>query len=310
MGLIILTRPPGLFNSIKIVIILFLKRLLQNRPAEGYGPKAVLENLFDGLRENNFSFLINPSLKNIGFSDTVYIPNNIEALEWAIGAKRKKIIKKIIAGPNLVISPSDNNGVLQKKEIDFIIVPSEWVADFYASIDKNLINRIRIWPAGVQIVPENFGSKKFCLVYKKSCPEDLFKSVIRWLESSSIPLRILNYGGYSRNEYFKLLQDASFMIYLSESDSQGLALQEAWAHNVPTLVWNRGYMKTLKYEWRGKTSAPYLIDQAGLTFSNQDDFSLVIEKFLKQLNDFEPRKYVLNNFTVKKSAEKFIKIIS
>lgn len=308
MKFVILTRPPQLFFLIKNKILNFIRNLFFKRPVS-FGPQEVLRSLLDGLKEINFDYSLNSSKKNVLLSDIIYVPNSVAALRWAISMKKRGKIKKIVAGPNLVISPIEKRGILLKKEIDLIIVPSKWVADFYVSLAPEIKTKIKIWPAGTKIIPEQNGDKKFCLVYKKSCSEELFKSITETLQVNAIAFKILHYGHYLKEDYFNLLRNARFMIYLSESESQGLALQEAWMHNVPTLVWNREYMRSGKYEWRGKTSAPYLSEHSGLSFDNKSNFKFSFEKFLSNISNFHPRQYVLNHLTDRKSAEKFIKII-
>ena len=87
------------------------------------------------------------------------------------------------------------------------------------------------------------------------------------------------------------------MIYLSVSESQGLAMFEAWARNVSTLVWEKGEYEGDGKSISGKISAPYLTDQVGLAFSSVEDFSRQLEVFLKF--GFNPRKYVEENFSNK-----------
>jgi len=101
------------------------------------------------------------------------------------------------------------------------------------------------------------------------------------------------------------------MIYLVESESQGLALAEAWLRNVPTFVWNRGYWQYGNYSWRDdKISAPYLTDECGLFFRDYNDFKEKLPLFLTKLSQFQPRKYALNNFIDVITTRKYLEIIN
>ena len=100
------------------------------------------------------------------------------------------------------------------------------------------------------------------------------------------------------------------MIYLSESESQGLALQEAWIRNVPTLVWDGGYWQCGKYKWQGSSSAPYLTKDCGMFFKGKEDFINKFETFLKNLPNFQPREYSLENFTDETATKNYLKIIN
>ena len=64
-------------------------------------------------------------------------------------------VEKIIAGPNIIITPEDADGILLNKAIDLVIVPSQWIKDFYSSFKLGFDEKIRTWPAGVKVYPES-----------------------------------------------------------------------------------------------------------------------------------------------------------
>ena len=80
--------------------------------------------------------------------------------------------------------------------------------------------------------------------------------------------------------------------------------------DVPTLVWNRGYWQYKQYKWQESSSAPYLNDSCGMFFKNKDDFGNKLNIFIKNLPNFKPRKYSLENFTDKIPAQNYLKIIN
>jgi hypothetical protein len=84
---------------------------------------------------------------------------------------------------------------------------------------------------------------------------------------------------------------------------------EAWANDVPTLVWNRGYWKYGKNTWKDdKISSPYLCKECGIFFRGIDDFVSKYE--LMQKSNFSPRKFVSDNFTHEKISQNFINLIN
>lgn len=93
------------------------------------GHYAVTRSLVEGLKKLNVSFNINPSAKNLG--NAVLVLTDICALQQAINLKRENKIKRLLAGPNLVIRANQYNEILNSKEIDLHIVPSEWIATAY-----------------------------------------------------------------------------------------------------------------------------------------------------------------------------------
>src|SRR5262249_8827441 len=99
--------------------------------------------------------------------------------------------------------------------------------------------------------------------------------------------------------------------FLSSSESQGLALLEAWMANVPTLVWNVGEVGVKGYKIKDdKLAAPYLSQSSGIFFKGHADFSEKLEFFLNNITNFQPRKYAMENFTDKIAAEKFLNIVN
>ena len=57
---------------------------------------------------------------NLG--DIVYVNSDIGMLQKAIELKRHNRIKRLIAGPNLVVRPIDHNGLVGSQEIDMYLV--------------------------------------------------------------------------------------------------------------------------------------------------------------------------------------------
>jgi len=348
MKIVILTRPPkNFFTVFSFYLIDWAKNLAKEVLfIPNYGPEAVLGSLIRGFKILKVDYQLNPPARDI--SDIVCVVSGVNALRWAIEAKKQGKIKKIIAGPNLVITPEDAGGILLDEVIDLVIVPSQWVKDFYASFDKTQNNadinrpqnsadtkqkdadskqfqrdsacyqrnsvsfkdKIRVWPAGVEICPESKEKREGCLIYKKNVDENLFNFILKYLKSQNINYKIIEYGRYKKEKYFEILNKVKFMIYLSESESQGLALQEAWIRNVPTLVWDGGYWQCGKYKWQGSSSAPYLTKDCGMFFKGKEDFINKFETFLKNLPNFQPREYSLENFTDETATKNYLKIIN
>jgi predicted HAD superfamily phosphohydrolase YqeG len=272
------------------------------------GPEAVLASLRRGLDAFAVPYRLNPRAKNV--SEVVHVISDVRALAWSIEAKRRGRVQKLIAGPNLTAAPDADGGILCAREIDVILVPSAWVKDFYSSVSPGLAGKIRVWAAGSEAVRPVPAPKELCLIYNKNAPKDLFGAVAREAQAAGLPIAVLNYGSFSRSRYFNLLERSRLLIYLSEHESQGMALQEAWMRDVPSLVWNRGYMKWRKYEWRdSKISAPYLSSDCGRFFRNAEEFPAALAEFLRDLQKFRPREYALKNLSDKVSARNYLEIL-
>ena len=274
------------------------------------GPDAVLDSLKRGLTELQVPFKINPLFTKK--DSVVHVLSSIKVLEQMIQKKKKGDIKKLIAGPNLVIHPHDNNKILNSEEIDTILVVSQWTYEFYSKHLSEIKEKLSIWPAGVKIPPESSKTKKeYCIIYKKNVSDDIFNTAVLNLKKNNIDYVLLNYSNFNQKKYFDLLNEASFMIYLQEVESQGIALQEAWIRNVPTLVWNKeSFVYPNGEKVFGNIAAPFLTEECGLFFKDKGDFEEKLDLFLKNIDKFQPRRYCMENLSDKKSAEIYVKILN
>lgn len=271
---------------------------------ENRGPRAVFLSLVRGLKDLQVPFSVNES-----FMDTVVVLSGIKSLEEAILHKHRGKIKKLIAGPNLVVFPSEYGSIIASREIDRVIMPSFWVKEYYEKLEPRLIGKISVWPAGVKI-PETEEQKEKTLdfiVYNKIGNAEIFKDIVTYLNLNNYVFKVIDYNNFKQIEFFSLLNSAKGLIYLSESESQGLAMFEAWARNVPTLVWERGFWEKQGFRISGNTASPYVSEQVGMRFNNFTDFKNVLPKFIKF--NFEPKRYVLENFADSLCAEKLLEII-
>ncbi len=209
---------------------------------------SVLRSLLRGLAELqkewiSIEYNINSSLKNI--NPIVVVLMGQDTLQYAIDLKKQWVIKKIIAWPAISV-PIGNKDICFHNCIDIIVVPSQRVKDYFISLQVQSSQRIRVWPAGVEDTSVSNKSKQQILIYKKSCPELLYIKIIEYLNRQSIEYKTLHYGKFQFSEYQQLLDESVAMIYLQESESQWIALQEAWIKDIPTLVWDRWY-RTYKH---------------------------------------------------------------
>lgn len=271
------------------------------------GPEAVFKSLTKGLTEAGVDFEVNKTIKNQ--IETACVISGVKTLSWAIEQKRLGKINHIVAGPNLVISPDDSGGILKDSLIDAIVVPSQWVLEHYAKVEPSILSKIKIWTAGVGMPIKAEVSKDLdFLVYNKIGRAGLFKNICEKLNKKGFSYKVLEYGKFTQNEYFNLLDKAKYEIYLSASESQGLAMFEAWARGVPTFIWENGQFSKDGVKITGKISAPYLTDQCGLSFLSEKEFESKLQEFLEK--SYMPREYIEENYTDKISALKYFKIMN
>jgi hypothetical protein len=282
----------------------FIKKILDKKAR---GPQAVERSLFAGLKQLGVEFRVNTRTNQK--IETACVLSGIETLKWVIRQKQKGEIKKIIAGPNLVVVPDEAGGIIKSPEIDTVVVPSRWVKDFYVSIDPELSSKIYIWAAGVELPKKEQVEKEydFLVLNKTQSNMDLCDSITAYLKEQKFKIHVMFYGDFKQEQYFNALKYTKYLIYLSESESQGLSMFEAWARDVPSLVWDRGFMQYEKYQWQGNTASPYLSGEVGMSFKNFEYFKLILSNFLNR--KFLPLNWVKNNATNEIAAKKYLEII-
>ena len=304
--MLILWTTPKSIISLERGKILF--RTLQKKVR---GPSGVIRSLKDGLKATGQAFEMDIYPKA---GDTLHVVCGVGTLKEAIDLKKKGDIKTLIAGPNIVVSPLDNEKILCNPLIDTIIVPSAWVKDFYVSLAPEIAKKIRIWPAGVSDPGEPSApraGRKEVVIYQKNAPDELLQSVIRSLSEKNIPFTVIRYGSFEQEDYYKLLASAAFMVYLSESESQGLAVHEAWIRNVPTLVWNRGFWQYNGQTWKDeKISAPYLTPACGYFFKDAHEFSEQVQHLSDSSSEINPRAYSLEHFSDSATTRQYLDVIN
>lgn len=307
MSLIILTRSPQSWLNLKNKLFTLVKFLAgRNR-----GPQTVIKNVTLGLSELNYNFKFNPNSVEIKATDIVWVYSGLDALSWALKAKNEGRISKIIAGPSICVVPDECDGMITDQLVDVVIQPSLWVRNCWVDLAPELTDKIQVWASGLEI-PEikKKTSKKKCLVFQKNADNHLLIAILGEIKACGFEPEVIKYGHYRHNSFIKKLQNSDMLVYLSKSESQSIALFEAWSMNVPTIVWNRGFWEYKNYKWfDSKVSAPYLNDQTGIFFNDIDDFKSKFKYFSSILNIFSPRKYILENYTNRLAAKRLIKIV-
>ncbi len=284
-----------------------LKKLVKQFLGKNFGgPQSVFDSLTLGLNELGVPYEVNALLPKVPC--VVCVLSGVDVLRWAIAQKQQGWIGKIIAGPNVSVLPSDFSGLLKNPNIDILLTPSQWVRESYIQNSPELKDKIKIWPAGVAIPNKNLNVKSYdFLIYNKIKDKELLRQIEKYLKNSDFKCVTLNYGEFSQKNYYSLLDISRFEIYLSETESQGLAMFEAWARGVPTFVWERGFWETHGLKIFGHTSSPYLNQRAGLRFKDFDEFILRLKDFMA--GHYESREYARQEFDNRAGAEKLLQII-
>jgi len=244
------------------------------------GPNAVEDSLLRGLKKLNVPFKRNTEPAQ---GDVALILSGVEALSEAIALKQIGRIKKIIAGPNIVAHPRDADGAMLSTDIDIILVPSQWVADLWIHEAPELAEKIRVWPAGVQLSAPSTRDGIPIIYDKLRSPE-----LVAQIQDRISACHIFTYGTFKQQDYLSALADAPYLVYLAQSESQGLALQEAWAHNVPTFVNKSTRWESADTSWEApQINAPYLTPELGAVFNSIDELT----ELFSHTTNLNPKEY-------------------
>jgi len=263
------------------------------------GPNAVEDSLLRGLKELNI-----PYLRNCLTSDTntVIVLSGKEVLRENILHKKAGRIQKLIAGPNIVSHPLDGGSVILSPEIDVVLVPSQWVAELYVQVVPELADKIKVWPSGVSASDTSSRMGK-PIIYNKLGNQALLNQIQQVIGSET---DVFSYGSFKHEDYLKALSEAPYLIYLAKSESQGLALQEAWAHDVPTLVNKSTHWEADGLSWDAQQiNCPYLTPELGAIFENVEELPIMIE----QVSTLHPKQYCDKNLSDRASTQKLLDLI-
>jgi hypothetical protein len=272
------------------------------------GHPAVTRSLISGLKQCDFNINYNPkSLEKI--AKNVIVLSDVNALSQMIHLRENGILNQLLAGPNLVTLPEDENSILANQAIDKIIVPSDWVKEKYLRHPGIIRNKIYTWPAGVNSdfwTPKKKSKRSIVLVYIKNKDFDM-GPLLSVLNELCFRYKVINYGKYSEKYYQKLLNISLFMIYIGSSESQGIALLESWSMDVPTFIFKGKFTIIKGIKFSMFSPAPYLTISCGHFWRSVGELKHLISSFTYQ--KYQPRNYVLQNMTDKICANNLIKIL-
>jgi len=244
--------------------------------------------------------------------DCIYSPS-----EYFDYNKYKDYKIKFIFGPHFSVFPNIN--VINKLISDntVYVQPSDWVCHLWKSFSFCDKLNIRTLPFGVdtnKFINDNKIEKDHIIIYYKSRHPNELKQIIDFIKNCEKNIKIFSYNNkYKEEEYLKYLKKAKYGIWLGRHESQGFALQEALSCNVPLLVWD---VKTMKQEYgycynndNYATSIPYWDSNCGEFFYDYNEIEKTYNIFISKINDYTPRKYILDNLTFEKCEDKLLNLI-
>lgn len=224
---------------------------------------------------------------------------------------------KFIFGPHFSIFPEDKLEIIKGKKTAYNLL-SNWIIELWKTYaicnDLNLV-----------ALPFGVDTYKFCenktsneknnvmLYFKHRNPIEL-NVIIDFLNSKNIKYSLFSYDSeYNENDYIHCLQNSKFCIWLDAHESQGFALQEALSCNVPLLVWNVTSMNQeygSSYPYISATTTPYWDAKCGEIFYNANEFEEAYNKLTQNINNYNPREFILENLSIEVCEQRFINFIN
>jgi hypothetical protein len=276
------------------------------------GHPAVTGTLTSGLRSGGHHVRIN----TVGFGGTataVGILANPDALASALEAG----MRDLVVGPNVSVLPSEYPDLFEDPGVRVILVPSEWVGRLWARDMPQIAHKLSIWAAGVDYEfwqPDSAAgtgrrTTRHCLIYRKNPTAPALEAGML-AERIGYEWEAIDYGHYRRRDYRKLLAGTDALIYLGESESQGLALHEAWASDVPTFVF-QPKLATINFGHQAMilqadefSPSPYLGAQQGAVWSTMADLQVLLAD--RHPDTYSPRAATQERFGLVAAAHRYL----
>ena len=262
------------------------------------------------LKSINFQYKYG-SIHEISEYDIIYSPN------YPIDTS-KYPSKRFIFGPHFSVFP--DNKLLNINNIhnnSIYIQPSKWAADTWRNFNVEKVIKIKEFPFPVEIDKfrpiKKTENNEIFIMFKQRDPTEL-EYIIKFLNKINIKYKLFNYQTkYIEDDYIRCLQNAKYGIWIGRHESQGFAVEEALAFNVPLLVWEVKYMsQEFGYNYPNIPASviPYWDKRCGEYFVEKENFEETYYRFINKIKTYKPREYILENLSPKKCAENFVKLIN
>lgn len=253
---------------------------------------------------NGIKLLVNKKkfnrVDNIEIADIVYFSildgNNakMKTLHYLFNNKYKNI--KFIFGPNIEKTPGQFSTVLKNNNKNvYINLVSNWNKELWKRMNYNNVPLVTLpSPIDVGKFKENKNViKNACFIYIKNRKEEDSNYIIKLLADTKYNIIIIkDEDNITDEKFIEILNSCVFGIWIGDEELQNYRLLQALSCNVPLLV------NDINDKYDNRTSVPYWIDgMCGLKYNKREDFEKSIENFMIDIKGYQPRQYILDNFT-------------
>mmetsp|Transcript_29183 Transcript_29183/g.58815 ORF Transcript_29183/g.58815 Transcript_29183/m.58815 type:complete len:423 (+) Transcript_29183:311-1579(+) len=288
---------------------------------------AVTRSYLEGLSALGANFTFNPPLSVARSSAVLWVMAGAHTLASALQYRSTDFGGEnvlVVAGPNVEMEALAGPGV------DLALFPSGWVQRLFTSKYRHLSAQSVALPAGVCTEywkPSSSGKDKqparTALVYDKSLVSEasglnheVVGEVIAALYEAQYEVELLSYAhpgspdGYSADQYRAALSVSRVLVWLSASESQGIALAEAWAMDAPTVVLASASAVIDGYTVSGTSPAPYLTDATGAWLHSVEELGQVLRDIEEGRKGRGPREWVIRHMSDLAAAKMVLDVIS
>jgi hypothetical protein len=275
------------------------------RPTLG-GTSKVFRNLIKGLDRLAYPYVVNRRLDSCR---RLWVQDDLRVLRFLPGDD-----VRIVIGPSMY---PFNLPSRQLGDKAVFVYPSEWPEEHWSAVGF-AVRPSAHWPVGVDLdeFPERRpGHQTTVLVYYKHRRAGDLEQATGALESRRVPYRVLRYGQYTEPQFRELLHETGFAVWVSGTESQGLAMLEAMASGVPIVVFD---CTRLSQNWATDldfarvdasvpvTSAPYFDERCGLKTSTRQELGHAIDVMMDTWRSYTPRAFVRERLDLEGQARKFV----
>lgn len=224
---------------------------------------------------------------------------------------------KFIFGPQFSVFPENSLNKIKGAKTAYNLL-SQWVIDIWKVFPVcNNLNLVAL-PFGVDtnkfINNKNITDRNKIMVYFKHRNPIELNLITHFLQSKNLDYSIFSYDKrYNENDYIQYLQNSKFCIWIDAHESQGFALQEALSCDVPLLVWNVTSMNQeygSRYDNFKATTTSYWDKKCGELFYNINEFEVVYNKFIENIQNYKPREFILENLSTDACENRLIEFIN
>jgi glycosyltransferase involved in cell wall biosynthesis len=221
-----------------------------------------------------------------------------------------------LIGPEIMVLPTEKPGYF--RTWTNWVQPSDWCVNYFKEFPTTKNNRIFSWPVGIDTDKFNLnGRGDFtydCFLYYKDVTNQVTPQILSKVEAqlSKLNLRytVLKYGKYKEPDFMNIIKKSKFGIFLTGTESQGIAYMEALSMGCPLYIMdtNEFVYEKYKYVHDSVSSAPYFSEECGMKVKGYD-LGDAFQTFLGSLSSYDPRAYIISNHTLERGAKKYYDIL-